>query len=70
MLAEATESLSKTGNGQTMKLFLDTDALIDFFGGQAAHGEPAQRLALLDLFEDAELWVSPKSFTDIDLKTV
>ena len=48
-----------------MKLFLDTDVLIDFFSGQAPHGDDAQRLALLDLFEDAELWVSPKSFTDI-----
>lgn len=47
-----------------MRLFLDTNILIDYFGNRGEPGRLALRLALLHVFEDAELWVSSTSFTD------
>jgi predicted nucleic acid-binding protein len=48
-----------------MKLLLDTNVLIDYFGQQEPHGKIARQLAILEMFGDAELWVSVKSYTDV-----
>jgi predicted nucleic acid-binding protein len=38
--------------------------LIDYLGGRGEDGQTAQRMGLVKLFGDAELWVSGKSYTD------
>jgi predicted nucleic acid-binding protein len=47
-----------------MRLFIDTNVLIDYLGGRGDDGRRAQRMGLTRLFGDAELWVSGKSYTD------
>jgi predicted nucleic acid-binding protein len=48
-----------------MKLLLDTNVLIDYFGQREPYGAVAKQLAIIEAFGDAELWVSAKSYTDV-----
>lgn len=48
-----------------MKLFLDTNVLIDFYQERRPFYEDVKKLQVMEEFGDAELWVSAKSFTDI-----
>lgn len=48
-----------------MKLFLDTNVMIDDIGKRDVFGEHAALLHLAHLFGDVELLVSAKSYTDV-----
>lgn len=48
-----------------MKLFLDTNVLIDLYQERHPFYEDVKRLQVMEEFGDAELWASAKSFTDI-----
>lgn len=48
-----------------MKLFLDTNVLIDLYQERHPFYEDVKKLQVMEEFGDAELWVSAKSFTDI-----
>lgn len=48
----------------TMKLFFDTNTLIDYYSQQGAPGAAAKHLVIPRFFKDASLWVSAKSFID------
>ena len=48
-----------------MRLFLDTNILIDFYAQRAPFTSLVCKLIAMEMFGDAELWVSAKSFTDI-----
>lgn len=48
-----------------MRLLLDTNALIDLFGRRQPFFADCERLMLMRLFGDAELWTSAKSYTDV-----
>lgn len=47
-----------------MRLFLDTNVLIDYLAGREPFSQLAQRLLIMRMFGDAELWVSAQSFAD------
>ncbi|MCL2757410.1 MAG: PIN domain-containing protein [Coriobacteriia bacterium] len=47
-----------------MKLFFDTNVLIDYYAQQGTLGANAYHLTIPRFFDDARLWVSGKSFTD------
>lgn len=48
-----------------MKLFLDTNLLIDFYAAREPYREFFAKLLAMRAFGDAELWASAKSFTDV-----
>lgn len=48
-----------------MRLFLDTNVLIDFYAQREPFCQAAKKLLIMKAFGDAELWASAKSFTDI-----
>lgn len=48
-----------------MKLFLDTNVLIDLYHERHPYYEDIKKLQVMEEFGDVELWVSAKSFTDI-----
>ncbi len=48
-----------------LRLFIDTNVLIDFFAERTPFYEDASRLLVMREFGDADLWVSAKSFTDV-----
>ena len=48
-----------------MRLFLDTNVLIDYFGRRKPFMEGLVQLRIMQLMGDVELWASAKSFTDI-----
>lgn len=48
-----------------MRLFLDTNVLIDYFGRRKPFMEGLIQLRIMQLMGDVELWASAKSFTDI-----
>lgn len=48
-----------------LRIFLDTNVLIDLFAQRKPYLEDAERLLVMREFGDAELWASAKSFTDI-----
>lgn len=48
-----------------MKLFLDTNVLIDLYQERHPFYEDVKKLQIMEEFGDAELWASAKSFTDI-----
>lgn len=48
-----------------MKLFLDTNILIDYFARRGPFVAPLVQLRIMQLFGDVELWASARSFTDI-----
>jgi predicted nucleic acid-binding protein len=48
-----------------MKLFLDTNILIDYFTRRQPYFDELIGLRAMQLFGDVELWVSAKSFTDV-----
>lgn len=48
-----------------MRLLLDTNGLIDYYGRREPFVEDWKQLRTMHLFGDAELWVSAKSFTDV-----
>lgn len=48
-----------------MKLFLDTNVLLDYLLRRPEHGTISRNLFVMHTFGDAELWASAKSFTDI-----
>lgn len=50
---------------QIMKLFLDTNILIDYYGRRQPFFSDASKLFVAQAFGDVELWASAKSFTDV-----
>lgn len=48
-----------------MRLFLDTDVLIDYYLRRQPFFDDCVKLRILQAFGDGELWVSAKSFTDV-----
>lgn len=48
-----------------MKLFLDTNVLVDYLAAREPHLALFKKLLAMRLFGDAELWCSAKSFTDV-----
>lgn len=48
-----------------MRLLLDTNVLIDYFGRREPYFRDCTRLLIAAWFGDVELWASAKSFTDI-----
>lgn len=48
-----------------MRLLLDTNILIDYYGRREPFVDAWRQLRIMQLFGDAELWVSAKSFTDV-----
>lgn len=48
-----------------MKLFLDTNILIDYFARREPFVTSLVQLRIMQFFGDVELWASAKSFTDI-----
>ena len=48
-----------------MRLFLDTNVLIDLYQERHPYYEDVKKLQIMEEFGDAELWASAKSFTDI-----
>lgn len=50
---------------QIMKLFLDTNVLIDYYGRRQPFFSDASKLFVAQAFGDVELWASAKSFTDV-----
>lgn len=48
-----------------MKLFLDTNILIDYFAAREPYRALFKKLLAMRLFGDAELWCSAKSYTDV-----
>lgn len=49
-----------------MKLFLDTNVLVDYYTQRQPFGADAARLRIGEYFNDFELWASVQSFTDIE----
>lgn len=50
----------------SMRLLLDTNVLLDYYGRRAPFFEDAKRLRVAALFGDVELWVAAQSFTDAE----
>ena len=48
-----------------MRIFLDTDVLFDLYARRTPFFEDAERLMLMEMVGDAELWVTSESFTVI-----
>lgn len=48
-----------------MRLLLDTNVLIDIYDRRKPFYKGAYKLLIMQVFGDAELWASSKSFTDI-----
>lgn len=48
-----------------MRLLLDTNALIDFYGRREPYCHDFDKLLVAQAFGDVELWASAKSFTDV-----
>ena len=48
-----------------MKLFLDTNVLIDYYTSRQPYRQFCMKLLAMQIFEDVELWASAKSFTDV-----
>ena len=48
-----------------MRLFLDTNLLIDYFAAREPYRDMFAKLLAMQAFGDAELWASAKSFTDV-----
>lgn len=48
-----------------MRLLLDTTILIDYFSRREPFFDDCVQLRAMQVFGDAELWVSAKSFTDV-----
>lgn len=49
-----------------MKLFLDTNILIDYFAKRSPYYEDALRLSAAQIMGDVELWASTQSFSDVE----
>ena len=49
-----------------MKLFLDTNALLDYFTQRQPFFEDMKKLRIAQYFGDVEFWASPLSFTDAE----
>lgn len=49
-----------------MKLFLDTNVLIDYYAKREPFFEPMKKLRIAQVFGDVELWASIQSFSDIE----
>ncbi len=49
-----------------MKLFLDTNVLIDYFVQRQPFFESIRKLRIAQIFGDVELWASIQSFPDIE----
>lgn len=49
-----------------MKLFLDTNVLIDYFAQRDPFFHDSKQLLIASYFEDVELWVSTGSFSDVE----
>lgn len=47
----------------SMRLLIDTNVLLDYYGRRAPFFEDAKRLRVAALFGDVELWVAAQSFT-------
>ena len=50
----------------SMRLLLDTNVLLDYYGRRAPFFEDAKRLRIAALFGDVELWAAAQSFTDAE----
>lgn len=48
-----------------MKLFLDTNILVDLYEQRMPFYDEVKKLQIMQVLGDAELWVSAKSFTDV-----
>lgn len=48
-----------------MRIFLDTNVLFDITTQRKPFASTANKLLIMNLFDDAELWVSAKSYTDL-----
>ncbi|MBX9034118.1 PIN domain-containing protein [Gordonibacter massiliensis (ex Traore et al. 2017)] len=48
-----------------MRLLLDTNVMLDIFAARKEFYHEALALKIMGLSQDAELWVSAKSFTDV-----
>lgn len=48
-----------------MRLFLDTNVVLDLFADRKEFRREAYGLKAMGLYGDADLWVSAKSFTDV-----
>ena len=48
-----------------MRIFLDTNVLFDITAQRAPFAATANKLLIMGVFDDAELWVSAKSYTDL-----
>lgn len=49
-----------------MRLFLDTNVLIDYFAQRQPFFEPIAKIRVAQVFGDVELWASVQSFPDIE----
>ena len=52
------------GNGVTMRLLLDTNALIDYLASREPYCRPMETLCIASYMGDVELWVNVQSFLD------
>lgn len=50
----------------SMRLLLDSNVLLDYYGRRAPFFEDAKRLRIAALFGDVELWAAAQSFTDAE----
>ena len=48
-----------------MRILLDTNVLFDITAQRAPFAATANKLLIMGVFDDAELWVSAKSYTDL-----
>lgn len=48
-----------------MRLLLDTNILIDYFGRREPFFDACNTLRIAEMFHEVELWASAKSFTDV-----
>ena len=49
-----------------MRVFLDTNVLVDFYARREPFFQYAKLLWIASYFEDVELWASSQSFVDIE----
>jgi predicted nucleic acid-binding protein len=48
-----------------MRLFLDTNVMLDYIGKRGEEEMPSRHLHIVQMFRDAEFYVSAKSYTDV-----
>ena len=48
-----------------MRVFIDTNVLIDLIAQREPYCKAANKLVLMSYFGDADIWVSAKSYTDV-----